>query len=99
MSLKVNLQKFLSISGVVLVLMTSVTACGKKADCNVSGSHAHLYTNEKGYIRYIDKEYLTYEGYSRKEEYVSIVGQEDLYKFLDNPSSLWRILFPPLSVS
>ena len=90
MSLKLNLKKFLSLSGTVLVLMTSMTACGKKADCNVSGSHAHLYKNEKGYVRYIDKEYLTYEGYSRNEEYVDIEGQEDLYKFLDK-KDLMRI--------
>ena len=55
MSLKLNLKKFLSLSGAVLVLMTSMTACGKKADCNVSGSHAHLYKNEKGYVIYIYK--------------------------------------------
>ena len=90
MSLKVNLQKFLSLSGAVLVLMTSMTACGKKADCNVSGSHAHLYKNEKGYVRYIDKEYLTYEGYSRNEEYKDIEGSEELYKFLDK-KDLMRI--------
>ena len=90
MSLKLNLKKFLSLSGAVLVLMTSMTACGKKADCNVSGSHAHLYKNEKGYVRYIDKEYLTYEGYSRNEEYIDIEGQEDLYKFLDK-KDLMRI--------
>ena len=90
MSLKLNLKKFLSLSGAVLVLMTSMTACGKKADCNVSGSHAHLYKNEKEYVRYIDKEYLTYEGYSRNEEYIDIEGQEDLYKFLDK-KDLMRI--------
>ena len=88
MSYKVNVKKFLSLSGVVLVLMTTMTACGKKADCNENGSHAHLYKNEKGYVRYIDKEYLTYEGYSRCEECVDIEGQEDLYKFLDKKDLL-----------
>lgn len=90
MSYKINVKKFLSLSGVVLVLMTSLTACGKKADCNVIGNHAHLYKNEKGYVRYIDKEYLTYEGYSRDDECVDIEGQEDLYKFLDK-KDLMRI--------
>ena len=83
MSLNVNVKKFLSLSGVVLVLVGSLSGCGKKADCNVNGSHAHLYKNEKGYVRYIDKEYLTYEGYARNEEYKDIEGSEELYKFLD----------------
>ena len=87
---KVNVKKFLSLSGVVLVLVGSLTACGKKADCNVTGNHVHLYKNEKGYVRYIDKEYLSYEGYSRYEEYKYIEGQEDLYKFLDK-KDLMRI--------
>lgn len=82
MANKVNVKRFLSLSGAVLVLVGSLTACGKKAECNVEGSHAHLYKNDKGYIRYIDKEYLTYEDYSRNEEYIDIEGQEDLYKFL-----------------
>ena len=83
MSFKINFKKFLSLSGAVLVLVGSLTGCGKKAECNITGKHAHLYKNEKGYVRYIDKEYLTYEGYDRCEEYVSIEGEEDLYKFLD----------------
>lgn len=52
----VNVKKFLSLSCVGLVLVGSLTGCGKKADCNGNGSHAHLYKNEKGYVRYIDKE-------------------------------------------
>lgn len=87
---KVNVKKFLSLSGVVLVLVGSLTACGKKAECNITGNHAHLFKNEKGYIRYIDKEYLTYEGYTRYEDYQNIDGQEELYKFLDK-KDLMRI--------
>lgn len=83
MSYKINVKKFLSLSGVVLVLVGSLTACAKKADCNVIGSHAHLYRDEAGYVRYIDKEYLDYEGYSREDYYVDIKGQEELYRFLD----------------
>lgn len=88
MNIKLNLQKILSLKGVTLTLvMTSalvgLTGCGQKADCNISESHAHLYTNEQGYIRYIDKEYLKYENYDRCDESISIEGQEKLYKFLD----------------
>lgn len=64
--------------------------CGKKAECDIEGSHAHKYTNEEGYIRYINKEYLEYDGYQRDEEYINIEGEEDLYKFIDQ-HSLMRI--------
>lgn len=95
MNIKLNLKKCLSLKGVALVLVlttatTSLTGCGKKADCNISDSHAHLYTNEQGYIRYIDKEYLSYEGYERNEEYITIEGEEDLYRFMDK-KNLMRI--------
>ena len=42
-----------------------LTGCGKKADCEISFSHAHKYTNEYGYIRYINRENLEYERYVR----------------------------------
>lgn len=95
MNIKLNLQKMFSLRGVALALVlstsvASLTGCGKKADCSIDGRHAHLYTNEEGYIRYIDKEYLSYEGYERKEDYVSIEGEEDFYKFLDK-NNLMRI--------
>ncbi len=95
MNIKLNLKKLVSLRGVALVLVasgivTSLTGCGKKAECNISGNHAHLYQNEQGYIRYIDKEYLSYEGYQRQEDYVSIEGEEDYYKFL-NKKDLLRI--------
>ena len=87
MNIRINWKKFFGLRGVSLalavVMAASMTGCGKKADCDVKGSHAHLYKNEKGYVRYIDKEYLTYEGYSRNEQYVDIEGNEALYKFLD----------------
>lgn len=88
MRIKFNLKKLFSLRGVALVLAVAaipatLTGCGKKADCSIEEKHAHLYKNESGYVRYIDKEYLSYEGYERNEEYVSIEGQEDLYKFLD----------------
>lgn len=95
MNFKFNLEKLVNMRGLALVLVaatctTSLAGCGKKADCNIDGSHAHLYTNEQGYIRYIDKEYLTYEGYNRNDEYISIEGEENLYKFLDK-KDLMRI--------
>lgn len=94
MNIKFNFDKLFGLRGVALVLALTTTiglaGCGKKADCDVSGKHAHLYKNETGYIRYIDKEYLSYEGYSRNDEYVSIEGKEDLYKFLDK-KDLMRI--------
>ena len=47
MNIKLNLKKCLSLKGVALVLVVttsafSLTGCGKKADCNIEKSHAHL---------------------------------------------------------
>lgn len=93
MNFKFNLNKIISMKGLALVLVattctTSLTGCGKKADCNIDGKHAHLYTNEYGYVRYIDKEYMKYEGYTRSDENISIIGQEKLYKFFDKKDLL-----------
>lgn len=88
-NLKINFGKMISLRGVSLVLVSGLlvgglTGCGKKAECDIRGNHAHLYTNDAGYVRYIDKEYLSYEGYTRSDEYIPIDQSEvDLYKFLD----------------
>lgn len=93
-NLKLNLEKIIRLRGIPLVLATTIlatglTGCGKKAECDVSGNHAHLYVNEQNFIRYIDKEYLTYEGYERQDEYVEIDSEEkDLYKFMDKKDLL-----------
>lgn len=87
--LKLNLKKMVKLRGVALVLVAStavlgLTGCGKQAECSIEGSHAHKYVNDSGYIRYIDKEYLSYEGFDRTEEYISFASsEEDLYRFYD----------------
>lgn len=85
-NLQVNNEKFNSLKGLALALALvtpmMLTGCSKKADCAVTVPHAHLYTNEAGYDRYVPKENLRFEGYDRQEEYISIEGYEDLYKFL-----------------
>jgi hypothetical protein len=94
MRIRFNFNKLNYLRGVAIALALStpfaLTGCSKKADCDVSGSHAHLYKNESGYVRYIDKEYLSYEGYERSNEYIPIEGEESLYKFLDK-KDLMRI--------
>lgn len=84
-----NIDKMFRLRGVSLVLVATVLAtglagCGKKADCNVEGSHAHLYTNEDGMERYVAKEYESYEGFERHDESIPLTEEEaTLYKFLD----------------
>ena len=75
-NLQVNNEKFNSLRGLALALVLvtpfMLTGCSKKADCAVTVPHAHLYTNEAGYDRYVPKENLRFEGYDRQEEYISI---------------------------
>ncbi len=86
---KLNLNKMISLRGVALALVTTamvgcLAGCGDKAECSIEGNHAHLYTDKNGYVRYIDKEDLEYEGFSRSDEYVAFADEEkDFYKFLD----------------
>mgnify|MGYP007056157951 CR=1 FL=1 len=87
-NLKLNFKKFLALGGVALVLVTSA-GCGKKADCDIQGYHAHKYINDKEYVRYIDKEYLSYEGYDRQDSYIELSQSDgELYKFLDKRNIL-----------
>lgn len=93
-NLKLNLTKMIKLRGVPFALAatliaTGLTGCGKKAECSVSGNHAHLYTNSQGFERYIDKEYLSYEGYDRQEDYITLTSEDEkLSKFEDKHNLL-----------
>ena len=81
-NLKLNIKKFLALSGISLVLV-STAGCGKKADCDIKDYHAHKYVNNDGYCRYIDSEYLTYDGYERQDDYEYLNPiEKDYNKFL-----------------
>ncbi len=86
MKINISYENFRRLKGAALALVMvtpfALTGCGKKAECNVDGSHAHMYKNESGVVRFIEKENLTYEGYTRYDDYISIEDQEDLYKYL-----------------
>ena len=61
-NLNVNWKEFVERRGIPLVLATTLSiglaGCGEKAECDVPESHAHLYVNEEGFSRYLEKEYL-----------------------------------------
>lgn len=93
-NLKLNLKKLVALKGVALVLVlttatTSLAGCSKKSDCSIDTYHAHKYVDDEGYVRYIDKEYISYEGYDWTDEYVELSENEkDLYKFFDKKNLL-----------
>lgn len=87
-NLKINLGEFIGRRGVALVLagtmLAGLSGCGKKAECDIEGDHAHLYINSDNFSRYLEKEYLEYEGYERCDDYISIDKKDkELLKFLD----------------
>ena len=87
-NLKFNWKKLMLMGGLSLVLMTT-SGCGKKADCDIKDYHAHRYVSDSGYVRYIDKEYLSYEGYERTEDYTLVDSKDkDLYSYLDKRNLL-----------
>lgn len=88
-NLNMNLKKMMELRGIPLalaatVLVTGLTGCSEKVDCDVEGDHAHLYTSEEGYSAWYNKEYLEYDGYSRHDEYITLTKEDkELNKFLD----------------
>lgn len=103
---KTNLwQKKIALIGLTGILTsTSLTGCigGEKADCSIKESHAHLYKNDDGLSRYINKEYLNYDGYSWTEEYEILSKEklklnefevkEDLLKIEENQDEILQIM-------
>lgn len=85
----INFKKLIELRGVPLtlaatILVTGLSGCSKKAECDVDNEHAHLYINEGGYIAWYDKEYLEYDGYTRQDEYIPLdEDNSELIKFLD----------------
>lgn len=92
-NLNVNWKEFVERRGIPLVLATTLSiglaGCGEKAECDVPESHAHLYVSEEGFSRYLEKEYLEYEGYTRCDDYISINKNDaEFLKFLDKKDLL-----------
>ena len=86
--LRTNSKKMLAILGAAFVLFMT-GGCSKKAECKIEGLHAHKYVNDKKMVRYIDQEYLNYEGYERQEEYIALDEIErKFYRFLDDRNLL-----------
>lgn len=86
--INVNWKELIERRGLPLVLAAtmsvSLAGCGKKAECDIPEDHAHLYVSEEGFSRYLEKEYLEYEGYTRCDDYISInKDDEEFLKFLD----------------
>ncbi len=77
-------------SGVALLICGSVllTGCGKKAECQIDGYHIHKYTDEVGYVKYVESEKLTLGEFNRNEEYILISKDDEEYYKKVNKSKL-----------
>lgn len=96
MNMKLNLKKMLKMRGLSLALVTtaivtSLTGCSEKADCEISGEHLHKYISDESYIRYIDKEYLNYEGYKRTDDYIDVTDEELALSQFEDKNNLLKI--------
>ena len=86
--LRTNFKKILAVLGMGCILMTT-SGCSKKAECNIETYHAHRYVNDKKMVRYIDQEYVSYEGYTREDEYIALdEADKKLYRYLDDRNLL-----------
>lgn len=86
-NLKLN-KRMLALFLTATMIPSTLTACGKKAECSLDYSHAHLYTNDKGYVAYYTGEYLEQNDLYRNEENIDITGLEELYKFITKKNLL-----------
>lgn len=59
-----------------------LSGCNKTIDCDITETHAHIYTDEDGITRYIQSEKETYEGFNRQNSYIYLdEDNESLNKF------------------
>lgn len=95
MKIKFNINGLIGKRGVALALAlvsaTTLAGCEKKADCDIGSSHLHKYVNTEGYIRYIDKEYLKYEGYEWTSDYIEATKEDIKTRELMDKKDLLRI--------
>lgn len=74
-----------------LALITALSGCEKKADCDVDGNHVHLYISEVGFKRYLNKEYLSYENYERQDDYILVEKDELALKAIEDKYDVFLI--------
>lgn len=70
-------------------MLLSTSGCSKKADCNINTSHAHKYTNDEGYTKYLISENIKYKNYNRNNDYIELNEKDiELFKFLKDNNVL-----------
>lgn len=88
---KINIKnnEFLSKLSFVIIASGIATATISAIDykstvkCEIVDEHAHLYTNDDGFISYINDEHKCVNSFDRQDEYITIKEDEvDFYKFL-----------------
>lgn len=85
-NLKINAMR--SVLAFMLVSIP-VTACGKVVDCDVEGTHAHVYTNDDGYVKFIEDEHETVKGFTRTDVSIELTKEDqELYEFLNSKGLL-----------
>lgn len=86
----------LALSGVLLI--TPLSACGKKMDCSYKGEHAHKYVNDEGFITYQNSDYEFEEGFGWTSEVVDytdemkLLDDHNLLKIEDNKELLEKLI-------
>ena len=94
-NLQINIGAFIKRRGTALVLASALavsclSGCSNDK-CEIPIRHTHKYVNEEGYIRYIESEKNSIDGYLRSYDNREITDEESsLYKFL-NKKGLIRI--------
>lgn len=88
-NLNINIGAFIKRRGTAFLLagtlsVACLTGCVDEVNCEIPTTHAHMFVNEDGYIRYVISERKSFEGYNRSYNSVELNEEEvTLYGFLD----------------
>ncbi len=76
-------MNYIIIASGMATIILGVSNFNAKSDCTIEENHAHLYTNDEGFIRYINDEHLKLNGFKYQDTYIKLTEEEnDLYTFL-----------------
>ncbi len=95
-NLNINIASFIKRRGTALLIVgtlavSSLTGCGKKADCEIPNRHAHMYVNDDGYVRYIESEKIEFDDYNRSYNYIDLTEEESQFYNILISKDMFRI--------
>ncbi len=78
-------------SGLIVANLFTFSACAKETECDIPVEHAHYYTDEYDFGRYIVSEKNTVDGLTKTDNYIEITKEDEALLRYINKMGLYRI--------